>query len=447
MASAALVLLSAGLWSSFAVAQVGRISGSEKIVTVCRKSNGTWVKVKVAAGHAQKQDVPVPAGGCPAPNRVVLCHWDGKRWNALSIKSTAAPARVRKGDKRPTYGVCPAPKQKIAVPTTTAPATTTETTTTTTTATTPTVTQPSGGGGGGGGGGSAPPATTTSTTTATSTTTTTTTTSTTTTTTTTTTPTAPSSVTTSAPADGSILGGTVVVTAAVSGTGTAPYSATLMINNGATKPRADRERLDVHLHVGHDRRRGRGYTLAVAVTDATGATATSPPLSKTVDNTKPTTFILTPDPDRPAVWTTEHPTAQAHGSDSTASASSSSDRRSAAVGPVTPGKPTPGDFTYSASLDVSTLANGSHTLTDVVTDNAGNTTTAAPVAFNVGIAPLPSPSHNRPTSPSAWARRTSSRASAAGRPVQRRAPRRRSALRSSRDLLPVHAPVEHRVPP
>ena len=180
----------------------------------------------------------------------------------------------------------------------------------------------------------------------------------------------------------------MVVTAAVSGTGTAPYSATLMINNAATNlvPTVNGSTFtftwDTKSVI------DAVYSLAVAVTDATGATATSPPLSETVDNIAPTTYIITPDPNSPAVWTTTTLTAQAHGSDANGIKQLQFEIDGAPVGPVLLANVTPGDFTYSASLDVSKLANGSHTLTDVVTDNAGNTATATPVAFNVGIAPL-----------------------------------------------------------
>ena len=48
---------------------------------------------------------------------------------------------------------------------------------------------------------------------------------------------------------------------------------------------------------------------------------------------------------------------------------------------------TAGGYTYSASLDISKLAAGHHTLTEVATDAAGNSATSAPVQFTVAGGP------------------------------------------------------------
>ena len=47
----------------------------------------------------------------------------------------------------------------------------------------------------------------------------------------------------------------------------------------------------------------------------------------------------------------------------------------------------PGGFGYSATLDISNLASGGHTLTGIASDGAGNKSTSAGVTFNVGGAP------------------------------------------------------------
>ncbi|HKI93454.1 MAG TPA: hypothetical protein VJ986_14220, partial [Gaiellaceae bacterium] len=131
-------------------AQVPRRS---KIVAVCRASkNGTWVKRRLTAGRVRKTDVPVPRGGCPTPKRVVLCHWNGKRWIPRSVATTTVAARLLRGDRRPAHGTCPSSgPAPVLPPTTTTSATVTAATTTESTPTTPAATTTTVAGGGGGG--------------------------------------------------------------------------------------------------------------------------------------------------------------------------------------------------------------------------------------------------------------------------------------------------------
>ncbi|HVP75863.1 MAG TPA: Ig-like domain-containing protein [Gaiellaceae bacterium] len=128
------------------------------------------------------------------------------------------------------------------------------------------------------------------------------------------------------------------------------------------------------------------YTLAVTVTDAAGATASSSTLAEKLDNTPPTTYVLSP---AAGTWVTGTLAVQAHGSDANGIRQIQFEIDGTVAGaPVTTPDATGGGYTYSAALDISALANGAHALTDVATDNAGNTTTATPVTFDVGIAPL-----------------------------------------------------------
>ena len=80
--------------------------------------------------------------------------------------------------------------------------------------------------------------------------------------------------------------------------------------------------------------------------------------------------------------------AQAHGSDGYGIRQVQFQIDGADAGAPVTSPDTPGGYTYSATLDLSALAPGSHTLTDVATDNAGNTTTSAPVTFTIGLQAL-----------------------------------------------------------
>ena len=123
------------------------------------------------------------------------------------------------------------------------------------------------------------------------------------------------------------------------------------------------------------------HTIAVRVTDSTGTVVdSSPAFSEIVDNTAPEATMYQPPllPGKTFARSYGPTTVQVHASDATACGRCSS-RSTAPVGTPITAPDTPGGFLYSSSVDTSTLTTGTHSISAVVTDNAGNTTTAAPV--------------------------------------------------------------------
>jgi Bacterial Ig domain/Polysaccharide deacetylase len=126
------------------------------------------------------------------------------------------------------------------------------------------------------------------------------------------------------------------------------------------------------------------HTIQATITDGRGKTATAS-AQVTVDNTPPETYLLAP---AASGYFTGSLPVQAHASDAYGIGSVQFEIDGTPSGGAITAPDTAGGYTYSASLSLAGLANGPHTLTEVATDNAGNATTSAPVAFNVGIAPL-----------------------------------------------------------
>jgi hypothetical protein len=123
------------------------------------------------------------------------------------------------------------------------------------------------------------------------------------------------------------------------------------------------------------------HLVGVRATDATTATADSTSLSLTVDNTPPTVTMLAPAPNEqesgPAVFS-------ASASDAFGIKSVQYTVDGQAVGALLTAPDTAGQFVYSITFDTSTLATGSHAVSAVVTDNAGNTTTPPSVSITTG---------------------------------------------------------------
>jgi len=126
------------------------------------------------------------------------------------------------------------------------------------------------------------------------------------------------------------------------------------------------------------------HVVTATVVDGRGKTATDS-ANVTVDNTPPSLALDAPAPGSFALGTLA---AQATASDAygIASVQFAIDGTPAGL-PVTQ-PDSAGAYTYSALLDISSLAAGStHTLTAIAADNAGNTSTTAPVSFTVGAGP------------------------------------------------------------
>ena len=253
-----------------------------------------------------------------------------------------------------------------------------------------------GGGGGGGGGSGAPPTTTAATTTITTTTrgtttgttttgttTTGTTTTGTTTTGTTTTGTTALAATVSQPLDYSFGTGTETISATATG-GTPPYSASLEIDGGLTTLVPVVSGASITFTWDTTQVVEGPYTLDVAVTDSLGATATSPVLHVTVDDTPPTTYIMS---SSGVGFSRVSLPVAAHASDANGIASVQFAIDGTPVGAAVIAPDTAGGYTYSATLPLGTLSDGTHTLTDVATDNAGLATVSGGVSVNVDNTP------------------------------------------------------------
>ena len=126
------------------------------------------------------------------------------------------------------------------------------------------------------------------------------------------------------------------------------------------------------------------HTIAATVTDGRGKQGTATE-TVTVDNTPPATYVMSAAANASLPGTV---TAKAHASDAYGIANVQFRIDGNAVGAPVALPDASGGYTYSATLNVTGLANGSHTLTSVATDNAGNTTTSAPFTFTIGVSPL-----------------------------------------------------------
>ena len=126
------------------------------------------------------------------------------------------------------------------------------------------------------------------------------------------------------------------------------------------------------------------HTLMVRVTDAQSRTASSAVVNQTVDNTAPSTVVTAP---AGGSFFQGSLTATAHASDAFGVRSVQFAIDGTLVGsPIT--VPDGGSgFDYSATLSLAGLTNGSHALTSVATDNAGNTSISAGVSFSIGSGP------------------------------------------------------------
>ncbi|HEV8459879.1 MAG TPA: Ig-like domain-containing protein [Gaiellaceae bacterium] len=124
------------------------------------------------------------------------------------------------------------------------------------------------------------------------------------------------------------------------------------------------------------------HTITGTVVDGRGKTA-SATTTVTVDNTAPATAITSPSAGSFALGTLS---ARASATDASGIASVQFALDGTAAGaPVTTADN--GTSNYSASLSLAGLAKGSHTITSTATDAVGNTTTSAPVSFQIGDAP------------------------------------------------------------
>jgi hypothetical protein len=128
------------------------------------------------------------------------------------------------------------------------------------------------------------------------------------------------------------------------------------------------------------------HLVGVRVTDALGATADSSSLSLTVDNTPPSVAMIAPTLNAQSNGPTLF---SAHASDAYGIKSVQYAVDGTAVGALLTAPDLAGQFVYSTTFDTSTIPVGSHSVSAIVTDNAGNVTTAAvPITTGPGGPPL-----------------------------------------------------------
>jgi Big-like domain-containing protein/polysaccharide deacetylase len=124
------------------------------------------------------------------------------------------------------------------------------------------------------------------------------------------------------------------------------------------------------------------HSIRATITDGRGKVA-SDTAAITVDNTAPETYVSSPSSN---ATVTASLNAETHASDAYGVKTVQFAIDATLVGnPITTAS---SPYTYSATLDVSTLAAGPHTLTSIAVDNAGNRTTSAATTFRVGTLPL-----------------------------------------------------------
>jgi hypothetical protein len=128
------------------------------------------------------------------------------------------------------------------------------------------------------------------------------------------------------------------------------------------------------------------HSIAVQVTDSLGATATSPAFLELVDNTPPVGVMYQPTalPGYTYDITDGPTTFQVNASDANGVASVQFTVDGAPVGPLLTAPDAPGTFLYTTTVDSSTLTPGSHTISAIVTDNAGNAASANGLSLHSG---------------------------------------------------------------
>jgi hypothetical protein len=192
-------------------------------------------------------------------------------------------------------------------------------------------------------------------------------------------PTPLSGVIVTAPGDYSFGSKTTAVTATVTG-GTAPFVGKLIVDGAATVLVPTVAGSTVTFQWDTTALAAGSHTLAVGITDASALTATSPPVHVTVDNAPPLAVMYQPLPGARNGPTTF----QVHASDGFGVKSVQFIVDGAPVGALRTAPDAAGSYLYSMTFDTSTLPAGAHTVAAIVADNAGNTTTATPVAITTG---------------------------------------------------------------
>ena len=189
---------------------------------------------------------------------------------------------------------------------------------------------------------------------------------------------APPGVTVNLPLDWSFAHKTVPVAATVTG-GKAPFSAKLLVDGAVVGLSVTNAPYTFQWDT--TKAADGSHTVAVSVTDSLNRTATSATLHETVDNAAPSAVMYQPQ----ANTRINGPTSlQVQASDGYGIKSVRFTVDGAPVGALVSAADAGQLYLYTITYDTSPLAAGAHAVSAIVTDNAGNTTTPAPVAILTG---------------------------------------------------------------
>jgi hypothetical protein len=195
----------------------------------------------------------------------------------------------------------------------------------------------------------------------------------------------PGVVTVTSPTDWTFLHGIFPVTATIVG-GTPPFTAQLVVDGVASSAVPTVNGSSFTIPWSTTGAIDGSHTVSVAVKSADGITVYSPLVNVTVDNFAPTAvmYLPTPLPGYSYARVAGTTQLQVHASDAFGIKSVQFTVDGSPVGsPLT--TPDAGQqYLYSASYDTSALAAGLHSVSAIVTDAAGNITTAAPLSMKTG---------------------------------------------------------------
>lgn len=195
----------------------------------------------------------------------------------------------------------------------------------------------------------------------------------------------PGVVTVTSPLDGTFVHGIFPVTASIVG-GTAPFTAQLVVDGVASSVVPTISGSSFTFPWNTAGAIDGSHTVSVAVKGADGVTVYSPPVNVTVDNIAPSAVMYMPTllPGYSYARVAGTTQLQVHASDGFGIKSVQFTVDGTPVGALLSAPDDGQLYLYTASYDASGLAAGLHSVSALVTDAAGNVTTAAPLSIKTG---------------------------------------------------------------
>jgi Bacterial Ig domain len=189
----------------------------------------------------------------------------------------------------------------------------------------------------------------------------------------------------SAPLTNTFVHGVYPVTGSIVG-GTAPFTAQLIVDNVVSSAPATVNGSSFTFAWNTAALIDGSHTVAVAVKGADNLTVYSTDINVVVDNIAPTAVMYQPVPLAGYTYARVNGPVQlqVHASDAFGVASVQFTVDGAPVGSLLTAPDAGQQYLYSASYDASTLTPGLHSISAIVTDNAGNVTNAPPLSIKTG---------------------------------------------------------------